>query len=184
MSLDRGKRKTPIKFAYQLMPYDVISFDIFDTAIFRKVDMPNDVFALMAVEIGHGDFVNVRKTAENVARERKEASEGTREVTLAQIYDVLAEDYGIDRALMDKEIRLELMLSTVNPYIFQMYKELLKMKKTIIFTSDMYLPQQTIEQILQKNGYTDYERLYLSNSYKLRKGDGTLQRVILNDYTG
>ena len=110
----------------QLMPYDVISFDIFDTAIYRKVDMPNDVFTIMAMEIGHGDFVNVRKTAENVARERKEALKGTREVTLAEIYDVLEEDYGINRSIMEQEIDLELMLSTINPYIFQVYKELLK----------------------------------------------------------
>ena len=106
----------------QLMPYDVISFDIFDTAIYRKVDMPNDVFTIMAMEIGHGDFVNVRKTAENVARERKEALKGTREVTLAEIYDVLEEDYGINRSIMEQEIDLELMLSTINPYIFQVYK--------------------------------------------------------------
>ena len=166
----------------QLMPYDVISFDIFDTAIYRKVDMPNDVFTIMAMEIGHGDFVNVRKTAENVARERKEALKGTREVTLAEIYDVLEEDYGINRSIMEQEIDLELMLSTINPYIFQVYKELLKEGKRILFTSDMYLPQQIIEEILQKNGYTKYERLYLSNSYGLRKGDGTLQKIILRDY--
>lgn len=183
-SENRSSRSTLVDFLERLMPYDVISLDIYDTAVFRKVDMPNDVFTIMAMETGHGDFVNVRKTAENVARERKEASEGTREVTLAEIYDVLVEDYGIDRGGMEQEIHLELALSTVNPYIFQLYTELVKKEKTIIFTSDMYLPQQTIEQILQRNGYADYERLYLSNSYKLHKGDGTIQRVILKDYAG
>ena len=180
----RSSRSTLTEFLERLMPYDVVSLDIFDTAIFRKVDMPNDVFTIMAMEIGHGDFVNVRKTAENVARERKEAQEGTKEVTLEEIYDVLAEDYGIDRAVMEREINLELALSSANPYIFQLYKELLNNEKKIIFTSDMYLPQQVIEQILQKNGYTGYERLYLSNSSKLHKGDGTLQRIVLKDYVG
>ena len=150
-SENRSSRSTLVDFLERLMPYDVISLDIYDTAVFRKVDMPNDVFTIMAMETGHGDFVNVRKTAENVARERKEASEGTREVTLAEIYDVLVEDYGIDRGGMEQEIHLELALSTVNPYIFQLYTELVKKEKTIIFTSDMYLPQQTIEQILQRN---------------------------------
>lgn len=179
----RSSRRIPTELLEQLMSYDVISFDIFDTAVFRKVDMPNDVFTIMAMETGHGDFVNVRKTAENVARERKEASEGTREITLAEIYDVLEENYGIDRTVMDREINLELALSTANPYIFQVYEELLKNEKIIIFTSDMYLPQQVIERILQKNGYIGYERLYLSNSYRLRKGDGTLQKVVLKDFS-
>lgn len=184
MSLDRKKRNMPIEFASQLMPYDVISFDIFDTAIFRKVGMPNDVFTIMAMEIGDGNFVYVRKTAENVARERKEAEEGTREVTLLEIYDVLEEDYDIGKDVLEREVELELELSMANPYIFQVYSELLRNEKSIVFISDMYLPQQVIEKILQKNGYTNYEKLYLSNSYGLRKGDGTLQGEVLKDYIG
>lgn len=182
-SKNRENRKTPDEFAEQLMSYDVISFDIFDTAVFRKVDMPNDVFSVMAMEIGHGDFIRVRKIAENVARERKEAAEGTREVSLAEIYDVMAEDYGIDPMLMEREISLELELTEVNPYIYRIYRKLLENGKTVIFISDMYLPQPVIERILQKNGYTEYEKLYLSNTYKLRKGDGTLQKAVVTEYS-
>lgn len=181
---NRSNRITPTELAQQLMPYDVISFDIFDTAIYRKVDMPNDVFSIMAMETGHGDFINVRKTAENVARERKELAEGTREVSLSEIYDVMAEDYGIDREVMEREIELEAEICTVNPYIFYAYKKLLDNGKTVIFSSDMYLPQPTVEMILMRNGYTIYEKLYLSNSYRLRKGDGTLQKIISKDYFG
>lgn len=179
---NRSNRITPTELAQQLMPYDVISFDIFDTAIYRKVDMPNDVFSIMAMETGQGDFINVRKTAENLARERKELAEGTREVSLSEIYDVLEEDYGIEREVMEREIELEAEICTVNPYIFYVYKKLLDRGKTVIFTSDMYLPQSIIEKILMKNGYKKYEKLFLSNSYKLRKGDGTLQKVILKEY--
>lgn len=178
-SNSRENRKTSDELAEQLMPYDVISFDIFDTAIFRKVDIPNDVFSIMAMEIGHGDFIQVRKTAENVARERKEGIEGTREVTLAEIYDVMEEDYGIDPALMEREISLELELTEANPYIYRLYRKLREKGKTVIFISDMYLPQPVIEKILHKSGYTEYQKLYLSNTYKLRKGDGTLQKAVV-----
>lgn len=176
---NRSNRTELTELADKLMPYDVISFDVFDTAIFRKVDMPNDVFTIMAMESGHGDFIQVRKTAENVARERKGHTEGTREVTLEEIYDVMAEDYGIDPMLMEREISLELELTEANPYIHRLYRELREKGKTVIFISDMYLPQPVIEKILQKNGYTEYQKLYLSNTYKLRKGDGTLQRAVL-----
>ena len=179
---NRGGRSSLTELLEQLMTYDVISFGIFDTAIYRKVDMPNDVFSVMAMEMGHGDFVNVRKTAENVARERKEHTQGTREVSLAEIYDVMAEDYGIHKELMEREINLELELSTRNPYIYRLYLKLLENQKTILFTSDMYLPQKVIEKILEKNGYRRYEKLYLSNSLGLRKGNGTLQKVILKEY--
>lgn len=175
----RRDRKTPDELVEQLMSYDVISFDVFDTAIFRKVDMPNDVFSIMTMESGHGDFTLIRKTAENVARERKECTEGTREVTLVEIYDVMAEDYGIDPTLMEREISLELELTEANPYIYRLYRELREKGKAVIFISDMYLPQPVIDKILQKGGYTEYQKLYLSNAYKLRKGDGTLQKAVV-----
>lgn len=178
----RRTRKTLNELVKKLMPYDVVSFDVFDTAIFRKVDMPNDVFSIMAMESGHGDFIQVRKTAENVARERKERAEGTREVTLAEIYDVMAEDYGIDPTLMEREISLEIELTEANPYIHRLYRELREKGKTVIFISDMYLPQPAIEKMLQKSGYTEYQKLYLSNTYKLRKGDGTLQKAVVAEF--
>ena len=166
----------------KLSEYDVISFDIFDTVIFRKVEYPNDVFDIMSAEMGFNDFTNVRKKGESMARDDKERKEGTREVSLKEIYDVLNSVYGIEYEWMDREIELELNLSSENPYIKEVYNHLLKLNKTIIFMSDMYLPSYAIVKMLIKNGYEKFEKLYLSNEIKYRKGDGKLQKILLNDY--
>lgn len=168
----------------QIKEYDVISFDIFDTALYRKVEYPNDVFTIMAMEMGHNDFLSIRKNAENLARDRKYALCGTREIVLSEIYEVLEEYYGIDPKWLDREIELELELSVQNPYIWQVFHALKQMEKTVIFTSDMYLPKSAIERMLKQHGYEDYDAFYLSNETGLRKGEGTLQKRLIKDFPG
>lgn len=56
--------------------------------------------------------------------------------------------------------------------------------KTLVFTSDMYLPKDAIELMLEKIGFNGYSKFYLSNEHRLRKGDGTLQKVLLEDFPG
>ena len=181
---DTFKRLSADELTAELEQYDVISFDIFDTALYRKVEFPNDVFAIMAVEMGHNDFENIRKKAEQEARELKEKFCGTREVVLSEIYDILESQYNIKRHWEQREIELEMELSEANPYIFTIYQHLLELGKTIVFMSDMYLPEGVIEDMLKKNGYQGYSKLYLSNKYGLRKGDGQLQLVFMEDYKG
>ena len=178
------KRENIDDFVELLSQYDVISFDIFDTALYRKVEFPNNVFDIMSIKMGHNDFTNIRKKAESYARECMEKLYGTREVTLSQIYDVLVERYNIDRKWENVEIELEKQLLIANPFIKEVYEQMRSKGKIIVFMSDMYLPQNVLESILHQNGYEGFEKLYLSNEYKLRKGDGTLQVQLLNDYEG
>lgn len=180
------KRPGVEAFLAKLMTYDVISFDIFDTLIYRKVEKPNDIFHLMSSEMGMNDFAYIRKRAETEARDRKEKAEGTREVVLSEIYDVLQENYHVDCKWMNREIALEVAMSMQNPYMHQVYHLLCRLSeetdKTIVFTTDMYLPLDVIKEMLQKNGYEVYHEIILSNEYGLRKGDGTLQSVLSEHY--
>ena len=48
--------------------YDVISFDIFDTLIFRPFTEPTDLFYFVGNDLGFMDFKNVRMQAEFEAR--------------------------------------------------------------------------------------------------------------------
>ena len=47
-------------FVEKIKDYDVISFDIFDTLIFRPFSLPTDVFYLVGEKIGMLDFKKVR----------------------------------------------------------------------------------------------------------------------------
>ena len=44
----------------QIEAYDVISFDIFDTILYRKVEKPTGIFRIMAQEMGRADFMSIR----------------------------------------------------------------------------------------------------------------------------
>ena len=168
----------------KLQPYDVISFDIFDTLLLRKVAFPNDVFEKMAIEMSHSDFCRVRKQAEDMARDAKEKETGSREVNLHDIYAVLESYYGIEPGWEDREIELELSLCEANPFMAELYKKLQEAGKTIVLMSDMYLPAKVIGRMLNKSGYSGWEKFYLSNELLMRKGEGTLQQELRKDYAG
>lgn len=176
------RRESVNKFAAGLMDYDVISFDIFDTLIYRKVEKPNDIFHIMSAEMEMNDFASIRKKAESTARDIKEKQTGSREVVLKDIYDILEDRFNIERRWMQREISLEINMSMPNDYMHQIYQMLLKFDKTVVFTTDMYLPLNIISKMVEKNGYTDYNQIILSNEYGLRKGDGTLQQILLEKF--
>ena len=170
------------ELARQLAEYDVISFDIFDTALQRCVENPHDVFRLLGAKMGSTNFATYRRRAESYARARKDRMEGTREVSLSEIYDVLRDRYHVDPKILEEECELELLLARPNDHIRQVHDRLKAMGKTIVFMSDMYLPRELIERMLTLNGYAGFDRLYLSSEHLKRKGDGTLQPVLLADY--
>ncbi len=176
-------KHSPEYYLSQLKKYDVISFDIFDTSIFRKVEYPTDVFRLMGYMKGHHDYKSVRIRAERIARQKKDAEIGTREVTLEDIYDILNCYYGIPRGWMYDEIQLEIELSEVNPVVFRVYEALKKLGKTVVFSSDMYLPKETIVSMLEKNGYSN-PQIYLSCVEKENKGTGNLYDLVKRDFAG
>lgn len=182
MKRSRAPRLSVEEVCAELARYDVISLDIFDTALYRAVEKPNDVFRIMGAQSGIGKYQSIRKSAESRARALNNRLYSTREVTLHDIYDVMADRHGIDPELEYVEEQLEIDLSRANPYVKEIYDRLVALGKIIVFMSDMYLPRATLQAMLAKAGYVEYDKLYLSNEYRRRKGDGTLQRILLDDY--
>lgn len=86
-------RKTPQlsveQYVEKLSAYDVVSFDIFETLIFRPLSLPADVFYMVGNELGIMDFKNIRAWAEWDARVKYNAREGNMEVSLSDIWDNL-----------------------------------------------------------------------------------------------
>lgn len=189
------KQSETEKFTSSIMPieqyiseainYDVISFDIFDTLIFRPVSIPTDMFHLMAVNLGISNFSDLRANAESEARMNHYNRVGNTEVNLYEIWDELEKKIGISAEDgMQIEQSMELDLCYANPFMKQVWDALIKCGKSIVITSDMYLPKKCIEAILQKNGYSGYKKLYLSNEYQKSKADGTLYSELLSNFPG
>ena len=155
--------------------YDVISFDIFDTLIFRPFSEPTDVFYFVGKEFDYMDFKRIRMQAESEMRWQRFQEAGSFEVTLQDIWRRLEKMTGIPAEKgMETEWRYELEFCYANPYMKAVYEKLSKAGKKIILISDMYLPKILLEQILKKNGYTGYRELFVSCEYDKCKGDAKL----------
>ncbi|MBR4776283.1 MAG: hypothetical protein IK007_01575 [Lachnospiraceae bacterium] len=168
-----------------LSVYDIVSFDIFDTLILRPVSAPTDVFHMLGEQFGIMDFNNIRAWAESDARVKHYDKYGNTEVNLSEIWENLEKDVGLSASIgMAAENELEEKLCYANSYMKKLWDELVAKGKTIVITTDMYLPKVTIENILQSNGFTGYERLYLSNEYQKSKADGKLYECVKTDHPG
>ena len=111
----------------ELEKNDVISFDIFDTLIFRVVEDPIDVFTILENEWKINGFAIARQKAERKLREK------TREITLYSIFELLHEKLGIEiKEGIDKELEVEKKVCFANPYMFSIYCELKKRGKRLI----------------------------------------------------
>ncbi len=152
----------------------VVSLDVFDTAVKRDVALPEDVFILMDHTLRREgilieNFPQLRMEAERAAREEHPH----KEVTLEEIYRRIPLEEPSRAALMQLECETEAAVSTYNIPIKRVYDACVEQGKKILFISDMYLPQETIREILRKNGYTT-GNLYVSSTAGVTKRDGSL----------
>lgn len=176
------KKEPPEEFAKRLLEHDVISFDVFDTLVLRPFERPVDLFHLVGAKLEYLDFARLRSEAEAKARRRKYREEKTYEVALEEIWDVMEEDVGIPKDMgMTAEVETELQYCFGNPYmldVFRYLREGMDGRKTIICTSDMYLPSDVIHQMLDKCGFQEVEKVYVSCEQGTSKSDGSLYRKI------
>lgn len=174
-----SRRETPKLLAKKLAAYDVISFDVFDTLVFRPFCCPTDLFFLVGEKLGYLDFERIRREMEWRARQKAKEQRGSYEVTLAEIYEELEEQTGIPKEKgMQTEIMTELEMCFGNPYMLELFQYLKGSGKKIICTSDMYLPASVIRQMVEKCGFTDISEYFISCEYKASKGDGALYDIV------
>lgn len=169
------------KLQRKINSYEVISFDIFDTLVERCVGMPKTVFLLMERDLclKYGDefkdFSVKRIQAEKDALAISEHDE----ITINEIYDQLNINNKNEILLLEKKLELE--ITVANDEMVGLYQECIRKGKRVVLCSDMYLDKKTIEAILDKNGYTGYEKLYLSSDKKKRKSNGRLYQELIHD---
>ncbi|MGL5042393.1 MAG: HAD family hydrolase, partial [Culicoidibacterales bacterium] len=176
---------------------NVISFDVFDTLITRNVIHPNDVFDMMqpfADEVfksegkklsDFGSFRNLRERAAN-RRIRKAKREKNEEILYKDIYEEIRLLTSISRdallLLRKKELEIEKNVINVRQTGRELYNYALNNNKKVILISDMYLSEGDINFILEKNGFTRHEHLYVSSEYQKLKKTGTLYKVVIENH--
>lgn len=167
------------QFIERLEKYEYISFDIFDTLIFRPLCEPADLFYFIGERLGYMDFRRIRVEAEAEARWKKYKKTKSFEVALEDIWKVLQEKTGIEAEMgMQIEEEMELQFCYANPFMQQVFYRMQALGKKIIIVSDMYLSEAFLRKMLEQNGYTGFEKMYVSCEYDKNKGSGELFELV------
>lgn len=166
----------------------MISFDIFDTLITRKTYSPQGIFLLVQERLYNNlrddnfyfckNFFTFRINAEKDARLYAK-QEGREEISLDEIYDLLAirNDLSKDLSNRLKEWEIQEEINNIYPIKqnIEMLKNYLAEGKHIILISDMYLDKATIRKILLKADPIFYDiPIYVSSEINKTKYNGSL----------
>lgn len=162
---------------------DIVSFDVFDTLILRPFEAPADLFYVIGEKLGIPDFRSLRKKCESEARKQKLQTDGTTEITIEDIYELVGKKAGISPQLgITTECDTELALCCANPFMLEVYKKVLSAGKTVIITTDMYMSESFFKELLHKNGFDGYDGIFLSCACGCGKSDGRIYDIIKKQY--
>lgn len=150
----------------------IISFDIFDTLIIRDFLFPIDVFKYIEIEHNIPDFQKKRIYAE--AKARSEDFQKN-EITYKEIYK------NIENVNEQLELDIEYQTCIVNHEVKKLYDYALAEGKMIIAISDMYLDEKSINSFLDKNGFINFDKIYISSLLNMRKSSGNLYQYVIQD---
>lgn len=165
---------------------DVVSFDVFDTALVRQVERPTDVFLLLAGEAGIQDtaaFTAERIRAEAQARDQAWRACQAVEVNLQDIYACLQFSLpeGLTKAVLaEQERQLELRIARPREWVRAFYRQARLKGRKVGFVSDMYLDAGLIGEMLHRAGYEKPDFLLVSSEVGETKAAGGLYRELLS----
>lgn len=169
----------------------VLSLDIFDTVLWRRVPRPTDAFAILGARLreagrapawlSDATFRRMRIAAEQDARESRDAL-GT-EVSLFDIWRAMpVEVFGnaLLEELAEAEVAVERELTIVDldiAYVIQLAK---KHDVPVILVSDTYFTEEHLRHLLDRPdlGPMDDVRIFRSHQHGLDKASGLWEIVL------
>lgn len=182
------------RFTASLNEADLVTFDVFDTALVRGVERPEDVFLQLAhAALARGllsgelcspeDLARARRDVEREARRDAWEREGRGEIRLDEIYGRLGRRFDLEPTSLDRLMRLEneieIAQNARNPYVGMLYDLALRAGKMTGFVSDMYLDDALVRHMLQRSGYAGFAFVHVSSASFETKAHGSLYRRIL-----
>ncbi|MGW5416023.1 HAD family hydrolase [Actinomadura geliboluensis] len=169
----------------------VLSLDIFDTVLWRRVPRPTDIFALLASRMREDGLCpawvtdatlrRLRIAAEEAARRGRDAL-GT-EVSLFDIWRAMPGGvFGsapLER-LVEAEVALERELTVVDLDIADVVKTARKQDVQVVLVSDTYFTEEQLSRLLDRPelGPLDGVRIFRSNQHGAAKASGLWEIVL------
>ncbi|GAB3902934.1 hypothetical protein GCM10029964_094140 [Kibdelosporangium lantanae] len=170
----------------------VLTLDIFDTVLWRRVPRPADVFGILGARlraaglcpewVSDATFRQMRIKAEAKARDREEL--GT-EVSLFDIWRAMplgVFDGAVIEELVAAEVQLEREFTVVDLDIADVVKAATKHDVPVAFVSDTYFTEEHLATLLDRPelGSLQNVRIFRSHQHGVDKGNG-LWEVVLRD---
>lgn len=159
---------------------DVVSFDLFDTLIMRRVFSPEDVYRLVERKAENcnicskktlNDFLAIRPIASSMCNDNS---------YLMDIYKIIGDKLGIDENdlnnLMNLEIETDIQLCIPRKTILKIYDYAVEKGKDVYIVSDMYYPLGVVRKILESCGIRvdDDSHIWISCEKHMDKASGCL----------
>ena len=156
----------------------VVSFDLFDTLLFRPCMSGNDLLRLFSETVEREyniDITNLRLSAEKLLKNPH--------ASIREIWHYIAEQKGITLELADmlaeKEFNFQMNFLFPRRLVKDIFNYAVQKGKKVIVVSDMYFTSEQIKKILAMNGYSDVAAVYVSCEQRATKRTGALFDVVL-----
>lgn len=161
---------------------DVVSFDIFDTLLMRKVLNPDNVFDVVGVRNHRiSDFKNKRKEAYSILANRNP--------TIDEVYQKFQELTGLSDEDTESykvlEVETEQKLICTRERVVELFRYAKRQAKNVCLVSDMYLSTQQLWNILKMNDIDiDKEKIFVSCELRMSKETGEMWQYVSSQYVG
>ncbi len=167
-SVSGGSKKELLKKANNA---DVISFDLFDTLVLRKVKSYIDVFDILDFRLRERGIFISNFTKQRLAAEKELSID--KPPTLEQIYEVVLKNVSgsfINAVELAKlEWELDFTLLAVRESVRELFKSFVSMGKKVVITTDSYYSKEQIAQILARFDFDGYDDILVSCEYGTAK---------------
>ena len=175
------------------------SFDVWDTLITRRTASAHGIFAIMQDKICNDvsfrqtdiffrqNFASIRVDTALFLKKANKSRYGHSEITLEEIYRLIANNFRLSGTLSEKLVNLELETEYRNAVPIyeniEKVRKLLKEKAQVILVSDMYLTAEQIRKILlQFDDIFNDIPIFVSGELKRSKERGDMYRHIKDIY--
>ncbi len=159
----------------KIKQHDIISFDIFDTLLMRRILRPRDIFSVMDT--------GLRDLKYCFSEERVKAEDSFKSEDNPDIYEIYRKLQTNTQSseeeihqLLDKEVELEKRFLVRREKMCNIFDWTLEQGKEVYIVSDMYFSRDILENILQEFGIKGYKDIFISCEHKLKKQEGLFKK--------
>lgn len=173
--------KSSLDLKEAIKKYDIISFDIFDTLLMRKVFFEIDVFRLAERRID-----KILGCKSNFTEIRKKCAASLIEPSINEIYEQYQRITNTPKEIIEKikaiEIQTDIQLFSERKEVINLLKACIKQKEVYLI-SDMYYTADIIQGLLLNFGVNiDKKHIIVSCEVKKNKADGSLWSYYKENY--